>query len=189
MKNIVFLVCGLLTAAVITHAQTIYVANNNPGAATGVNVFTGTTALQDAIDAAADGDIIYVVPSLLLYESANIVKELTVFGIGLRPDKNLAAKSDVSWIYIDASNVRVSGLVSAGIYLGNNSTNTTFSNIIIENSRIKNVWQKDDSSLLLDRVLIRNNVITVGIRSIRFGNISNVTITNNVIYSVSGAGS
>jgi len=184
MKKIIFLVGGLLITALITQAQTIYVANNNPGAATGVNVFTGATALQDAIDAATDGDIVYVVPSLLRYEDANIIKELTVFGIGLRPDKNLAAKSDVRWINIDASNVRISGLISIGISLGNNSADTTFSNIIIENSRISYVWQKDALYLQLDRVLIRNNVIMGGGNTIKFGTISNVTITNNVIYCI-----
>jgi len=49
-------------------AQTTWIANNNPGASGGTNVFTGAAALTLATASASDGDIIYVVPSGISYD-------------------------------------------------------------------------------------------------------------------------
>ena len=70
---------GLIAAIQDACAQTIRIANNNPDATPGVNVYTGSDALQDAIDAAASGDIIYITPSLTSYGSVQMVdKGLTI---------------------------------------------------------------------------------------------------------------
>jgi len=188
MKKMIFLVIGLVSAAVITHAQTIYVANNNPGAATGVNVFTGATALQDALDAAADGDIIYLIPSVVLHPSITINKGITIFGIGIRPDKDVGLKSQIGGtISIEAANVRISGLISSTIWLGINSNNLDLANITIENSRVRGIKHTNDPTVPVSNVLIRNNIIEGGLTPLEFYLSSNITITNNVIYTTSSA--
>ena len=100
MKKIFNTFLCILVIGTASYGQNLLVANNNPGAASGVNVFTGSTALQDAITASANGDIIYVVPSIINYGNIAIDKGITVFGIGIRADKNLGAKSIVTRIDI-----------------------------------------------------------------------------------------
>lgn len=171
-------------ASTLTSAQNILVANNNPGAATGVNVFVGATALQDAITASLNGDIIYVVPSLINYGNILIDKEISIFGIGIRPNKDLGAKSIVTRIDIDASNVRISGMISSEfVYLGNNSNSVTLSNIILENSRIQRLMQTTDATVTISNVLIRNNLIIGFSFAVQFYTVSNVTFSNNVVYT------
>ncbi len=82
MKN-VFLIF-LLAFSCSTFAQTIRRCNNNPGV-TGVNVYT---TIQDAHDAAAAGDIIYVEPSVNTYGSLNATKRLTIIGNGYYNEAN-----------------------------------------------------------------------------------------------------
>lgn len=186
MKRIFYLSLILISSDWLA-AQTLYVANNNPGAATGVNVFVGPTALQDAINAAsttAPYDVIYVVPGAVSYGNITIDRGITIYGIGLRPAKDVGAKSRVDRVFIESSNVRISGLVSTFQWsLGNGSADTTLTNLTIENSRFRDLSQNSLSTLAIDQVLIRNNVILNN----GFGNItlyvsSNLTITNNVIY-------
>lgn len=164
----------------------IWVANNNPGAASGTNVFTGSTALQDALSnvSLADGDIIYVVPSIINYGNIVITKGITLFGVGIRAAKDLGAKSIVTRIDIDASNVRVSGMISSEfVYLGDKSNNVTLSNIVLENSRIQRLIQTSDATVDLSNVLIRNNLIIGFSFSVQFYTVSNVTFSNNVVYT------
>lgn len=196
MKNILQFIFGLLLISSIVKAQTLYVANNNPGAASGTNVFTGATALQDAIAAAsatAPYDIIYVVPSIIAYGQINIDKGLTIFGIGIRPDKDLGAKSQVGPIYIDASDVRISGIIgptNGGVFIGWSGGTVTYTNITIENSRFRELRQTNTTTVTIGNVLIRNNVIfNDGWGGVEFHVSSNVTIANNVIYCTRNAGS
>lgn len=196
MKNIVLLTFGLLIIMSASHAQTIFVANNNPGAATGVNVFVGTTALQDAIAAAATVapfDIIYVVPSTLAYGTITIDRGITIFGVGIRPNKDLSSKSLVGPVNLNSSDVRLSGLrgpTNGGVFIGFGLSNDTYSNITIENSYFREIRQTNSATLLLNNVLIRNNVIfNDGWQGIEFFATSNVTITNNVIYCERTSGS
>jgi hypothetical protein len=192
MKRFYYIVL-FLTTSILVHAQTIHVANNNPGAAGGVNVFTGATALQDAHDASANGDIIYVVPGVFNYGNINITKEITVFGIGIKPEKDVGTRSLLSQVYIEASNVRVSGLTTYNqLYIGWNSPGgTNLTNITIENSIITMVIQNTSGTVAIDQLLIRNNVIlNDGARSIQLlPAASNVTVLNNIIYCKSPGGS
>lgn len=182
MKTLIHLFILILVSNV-ADAQNLLVANNNPGAASGINVFTGATALQDAITASTATDIIYIVPSAVNYGDATITIPLTLFGVGIRPDSESTNKSVLTNIIIDVSNVRISGLISTGeIRLGQNtSTGTTFSNILIENSRIRTVEMGFGNAELVN-LLIRNNVFQ---GSTGFGGhiylltTSNTTITNN----------
>jgi hypothetical protein len=183
MKKVSFLVFTLLIATLITHAQTIYVANSNPGAASGVNVFTGAAALQEAVTAAAEGDIVYIIPSVVIYGDITIVKGITLFGVGIRPDKDVGLKSETSVILIEASNVRISGLISSTIWIGIGSNNVTLSNITIENSRVSAVMHTSDLTVPVANVLIRNNIIDGSFTPFEFYLSSNISIANNVIYT------
>lgn len=181
---------------ICTNAQTLIVANNNPGAASGTNVYTGSTALQDAIAAAsttAPFDIIYVVPSNVAYGQITIDRGLTIFGIGIRPDKDLSAKSQVGPIYINSSDVRISGIIgpsNGGIFMGWSVSDITYSRITIENSRFREIRQTNTLSVMLDQVLVRNNVIqNLGWGGVEFYVSSNVNVTNNIIYCNRSSGS
>ena len=178
MKKIKLLALGLFMVS-FAHAQTLYVANNNPGAAAGINVFTGTTAIADAMIAASNGDIIYIVPSQVQHPNVTITKELTLFGIGLSPNKDLAALSVVGDVIINASNVRFSGLVARNLTL---SPSSPISGITIENSNLANISHQSLTQAI-DQLLIRNNIITTTLGgSISLKVTSNVTIINNIIY-------
>ena len=178
MKRIFYLSLILISSDWLA-AQTLYVANNNPGAASGVNVFTGTTAIDDAMAAASNGDIIYFVPSQIQHPNVNISKELTLFGIGLSPNKDLAAKSVVSDVTINASNVRFSGIFARNVTL---SPSSPISGITIENSNVANIVHQSLTQAI-DQLLIRNNILTTTLGSlIILQTTSNVTIINNIIY-------
>jgi nitrous oxidase accessory protein NosD len=178
MKRFFYLSLFLLTTVVVT-AQTLFVANNNPGAATGVNVFTGTTAIADAMTAAADGDIIYIVPSQVQYPNVTITKELTLFGIGLSPNKDLGAKSIVGDITVNSSNIRLSGIIGRNL---NFAPSVPISGITIENCNLAIITHQSLTQAI-DQLLIRNNILTTTLGSgIILQTTSNVTITNNIIY-------
>ena len=161
------------------------VANNNPGAPTGTNVYPTLTA---ALTAATPGDIIYVVPSSISYGDITITKSITIFGAGLRPDKNLPIKSKVNYIYIDASNVRVSGLIGSSEWrLGSSISNTTISNITIENCRFPGM-RHYSTTVTVGNLLFRNNVINMGgSNGLDFNTTSSVIVTNNVIITLYGS--
>jgi len=170
-------------------AQTTYTANNNPGAVTGVNIFTGATALQDAIAAASAGDIIYVVRSATSYGATTVDKQLTIYGIGLNPDTDGSTRSIVNIIIIAdpvATGTRISGLnISNRMELG--GVAGALNNLLIENNRIR--WIRHvDATTTLANLMIRNNVIGSGSASadtrvdLLAGAIANVVIANNVLY-------
>lgn len=177
----------ILTLASFTNAQTIHVANNNPGAVTGTNVYIGATALTDAHTAAVNGDIIYVIPSAVSYGNFTITKEITVFGIGIRPIKDLANKSILDNVNLNASNVRLAGLVvNSDVNIGISLSSTTLSNITIENCRLGRAEMGSTNSVTVSNFLARNNVFEGAgsvATSILFYVTSNVTITNNIIFT------
>ncbi len=196
MKNKILLTYGLLLLSLMANSA-IWVANNNPGAAGGTNVFTGSTALQDALSNAtlANGDIIYVVPSITSYGTITITKEITIFGIGIRPQKDIANRSLLGIVNINASNVRLSGLIldndlQLGVTLG---SATTLTNITVENCRLPRVEMSNSNGVDVGNVLIRNNVITgtgTVARNFILYTIASFTITNNIIITgASGVGS
>jgi len=185
MKKILFILLGLLGTLSISQAQTIHVANNNPGAATGVNVHVGANAIRDAFTAATAGDIIYVVPSPTSYGSLSITKGITIFGVGIRPSKDLGAKSLVGLINVDASNVRLSGLVSSNneINLGWNVGTSNLDAITIENCNTERILMEGTPSATISNLLIRNNVLTGSgclATHILLNTTAKAIITNNV---------
>jgi hypothetical protein len=188
MKKLLLITAGIFLIVAIVHAQTIHVANNNPGAATGLNVHVGATALQDAVNAAVAGDIIYVVPSSVIYAGiTDINKGLTIFGIGFRADKDLGLKSQVNQLDINASDVRISGIVCTGtFFLGWALSGVTMSNLMIENCRVGRLRMNSGNSVTVSNMLVRNNIITASgstfdTKDLEFYTTSNVAVTNNLI--------
>jgi hypothetical protein len=75
-KTIVFLFTLIIHQAI---CQTIRIADNNPNAPTGANIYT---TIQAAVDAAVAGDIVYVQPSPTNYGPVIINKQINLRGIG-----------------------------------------------------------------------------------------------------------
>ncbi len=76
MKKILLLILAL--CPILTFSQNIFRVNNTSGVI-GENVYAN---LQDAHDAASDGDIIYVEPSPEEYPQATLTKPITIIGNG-----------------------------------------------------------------------------------------------------------
>lgn len=194
MKSSRFLLIPLLLSFSL-QAQTIYTADNNPGAPGGANTFTGSTALTDAIAAASAGDIIHVTRSAIAYEAVTVDKQLSIFGIGLNPDIDGNTFSSIPTITIAdpvASGTRLSGLnIFTQVALG--GVAGTLMNLLIENSRIR--WiQHADATTSLANIIIRNNVIGSGFSTneekidLIAGSIANIVIANNVLYHTNSTG-
>ncbi len=189
------LITLILISAHMGIAQTIYTADNNPGAVGGANTFTGATALTDAIAAASAGDIIHVTRSSTNYGATTVDKQLTIYGIGLNPDTDGGELSIVSTVVIAdpiASGTRISGLnITNQLTLGGTAGSLT--NILIENNRVIRI-QHASATTSISNMIIRNNVIGSGLTTVEekidllAGAISNIIIANNVIYTVNSTG-
>ncbi|HHL51733.1 MAG TPA: hypothetical protein ENJ39_00010 [Flammeovirgaceae bacterium] len=155
MKKL-FICCLFWLAGSSLLAQTLLIANNNAGATPGTNVFTGSTALQDAIAAAAAGDVIYVVPGPTDYGNIIIDKSLTIFGIGIRPQRDVNSLSSMVSVEVQASDVRLSGLnITNPLYLADGVTD--ISNILVENCRLFYILANTGNNV--SNLIVRNNII------------------------------
>lgn len=179
----------LILLAHLSNGQTTFIANNNPGATGGANTFTGPAALTNAMAAASNGDIIYVIPSPTSYGELNISKQLTLFGGGFNPDKDNPKLSILgnSRFDISASNVRISGFrVQGFLYVAGAITNLT-----IDKCEILQFINNGGTGQ--GNILIHNNIFAQNIANnqyvMNFGTLSsNIVITNNIIYSKQSVG-
>ena len=180
MKKLAFYL--FLTSFVLgLQGQQILLVDNTPTAPGGSHVFAD---LQTAVDAALAGDIIHVKPSNTSYGDITITNDsISIFGIGFNPDKEILLKSTVNRIDIEASNIRISGLViSFLIDVGNNSSDTSVGNIQIENCQITGTSGINvglGSPETTSNVIIRNcitNTMDIGI------NANATVVTNTIIY-------
>ncbi|MFZ1808690.1 MAG: hypothetical protein WAU36_15775 [Cyclobacteriaceae bacterium] len=192
MKKLISSIAALLLLGGL-QAQTIYTADNNPGAPGGANTYTGPSALQDALadPTIVAGDIIHIVRSSNDYGTATIDRQLTIYGIGLNPDTDGNERSIVSQVNItdpSATGTRISGLsITSQLALG--GVAGALNNLLIENSSIR--WiQHSTATTTLSNVIIRNNVIGSGFTAtgeekidLLGGAIANVVIANNVFYT------
>lgn len=179
-ENIILIVFTLL--ADVALSQTTYTANNNPGAVTGVNIFTGATAAQDAIAATVNGDIVYIVPSGTNYgDLGSISTEITIYGIGLDPNQAAAVRSTVTRVMINASNIRLSGLTfSAGDAIG---FIASFGNIMIDNCSYGQLL----SGFNVSNLVLQNNIMGVVNTTLNLtAGSTGVRISNNIVYGPIG---
>lgn len=161
----------LFTASVF--AQTTHIVNNN------ANTSADFTDLQTAIDAATNGDVIYLQQSATSYGEITINKGLTIIG---RSNGDASYKSEVGAIYLDAgaSNTTIKGLKISSIQESANTSTITdlalFDNDITSSISL-------GSTDTFDNVLIQGNIIRSSFYI--YTNTSNVLITNNIILSSS----
>jgi hypothetical protein len=190
MKRLSFLFLTVL-AALGAVAQTTRIVNNNPGATGGVNVYTGATALQTAINASVSGDIIYVVATTVSNGNVTINdKSLTILGVGLNPQKGVGTRSLVGDIAVNgaaSSGTRISGIhFLRFLPVWSTTVVHTLSNTLIENCQFNCVQQPNNSNSL-GNLIVRNCVINShnGFSSapaaFELYTTSGVVITNNVI--------
>lgn len=166
-------------------AQTIHVCNNNPGASGGTNVFTGNSAVVDAIAAATAGDIIHVIPSTITYTDFTVNKSLSIYGIGTNPLKEGTKISKVGNVFITANDVVISGMEVSYLYIGNASAQS-WNGILIENCNINyGISNTYYTNINAGNVIIRSNIFNGLYNQIRlnftFNTTSNISITNNII--------
>ncbi len=179
---------GLIIGINEAMAQTIRIANNNPDATPGVNVYTGSSALQDAVAAAVSGDIIYVSPSLNDYGTITITdKQLTIYGVGLQPEMDNSMRSEMGSVYINgalSSGTRLSGIDMTALHLADDTNPVhELSDITIDNSILIYVEGPSGSNKLSD-ILVRNCIINSGGQTGAFyfsPNVENILITNNIM--------
>jgi len=169
MKKIMLV--ATLFASTLIYAQTILIVDNNQNIDTSpAHVFN---TFNDAITAAANGDIIYVQPSTTSYGNVNINKEVTVYGIGHTPEMNSGRNATFGNITIVSNNVKLSGIQS----LNNIALSGTRDNVFIENNLLNNI---NLSNATTSNITIQGNIIDGSISLHTTNNNSvNVTITHN----------
>jgi hypothetical protein len=185
------LVIIMVVTCIAAKSQTIRIANNNPGATTGVNVYTGTTALQSAINASVSGDIIHVVPGSVVHPNVTIAdKSLTILGIGLDPKKHIGQRSlatDFTFNGAGSSGSRLSGMHFKRLLLANVASPVhTVSNILCENNEFEIVIGPGFTSNAIANIVVRNCVILGGNntsepQAFEIYTNSGFIITNNII--------
>ena len=190
MKRLTLLNLALFVA-VTAFAQTTRIVNNNPGATGGVNVYTGATALQNAIDASTSGDILQIVPGTVSNGNVTITnKSLTILGVGLDPQKGLGTRSlagDINLVGAGSSGFRISGVHFLRL-LPNISCSSawTIANILVENCQFNSV-QMLNNVCAIGNTIVRNCVInshqgfSSGPQAFEIFISSGVVITNNII--------
>ena len=191
LQQLICIFSFILTGGIVTNAQVIRVANNNANAPTGDNIFA---TAQEAIDAATAGDIIQIVPSLTTYGDITIDKQLTIYGIGYNPDKDIVLTSQLTNINLEG--VAASGTLISGIdcWVINLATNTgssyTQSDVTIASNKINRIEQ--DVSNTVVNLIIRNNLIYGQgnpARTILLAiddKVVNAEIANNIIHGSGG---
>ncbi|MEQ9403327.1 MAG: hypothetical protein RIM99_07080 [Cyclobacteriaceae bacterium] len=187
MKKLSLILIAVLSVS-LTWAQTTYVANNNPGAPAGTNVFTGTNALQDAINAAVSGDIIHVIPGPNSHGDVTIDgKTLTIIGVGLNTQGAKSLVDDIELNNTGASGSRISGLHFQRLLLANDNTMVhTVSNILLENSQLNVVIGPGYTTNSIANLIVRNCVLnssnsTFDAQAFELYTNSGVIISNNII--------
>jgi len=198
MRRIAILII-LLFCGYVSDAQALLIANNNPGAPTGTNIYTGGNALVNAFTAATAGDIIYIVPSGNNYGSLDITKSITLYGGGLNPDKDGAVITTLISVSIQSSDVRVSGIYftqstfSNGQAINLNPNGSTITNIMIDKCSfglLSRTTTGDLGNLIIQNCVAGNGNANNTATAITLEtSYSNVRISHNIIYGNSGAGS
>ena len=186
MKNFTTII--LILFSIATQAQIIRVNNN-------VNVDADYTDLQSAVDAAMDGDTIYLEPSAIEYASATIVKPLVIIGGGYFLDENEGIKANTqpslvnSLVIGDAGNPTNSdadGTVIIGLELGQFSSGssviTSYDQVsIIRCAFNANILTLEDASS--SGSLITQSIFEGGSSYINFENVSTSNTVSNCIIS------
>lgn len=182
MKNIsplFFLLFSFFTTTIF--AQNIWNLNNLNA------VSADFTTLQDAVDGASDGDIIYVYPSGTNYGGATIRKKLTIIGPGYNVAENpeleistFTGSAQVGDIFLKKG---ASGSVITGLRIDNEIDLDSITNVFIQRNFIS--WRMNLTNT--SNIIINGNFFGFSDYSGVFytlnigDNSSNVVINNNII--------
>jgi len=176
MKKITTLLCCIALVACNAFATVITVSNNanSPGQ---------YTTLQAAIDAATNGDTLYVHGSPTSYGSVNLNRSLTLIGTGYNPQKDLPLVSSIGTLYLD-SVPGIKGCSNSSIigfnlqYLNGSPSGYPFTNILVKLNRIAQV---NISPTTANGLIISQNLIDY---LYNLQNITNLIVKNNIVYYV-----
>lgn len=191
MKTLTLL---LALTAFAASAQTIRIADNNPNAPAGPNIYA---TLQAAIDAAAVGDIVYVQPSLTTYGNVTINKRITLRGIGFNTGRDLAYNSAtgditltntvdnttnasgtiIEGICVCTSNARINLGVQTGTF-GYTLRDITISKCVLGGNGLF----RTGGNVAADNIIVRN--CFTGIYFEPTGSVTNLLIYQNFLYSI-----
>jgi len=191
MKTLITLLTGVLILMSVTSQATVWRVNNLGYAAT----FTGTTALQDAIDSAAvaQGDTLHVEASVVTYGDVTLDKQLVLIGAGYKlgqsgsDNPNLQASAQTSKVgtitfaaFSESSIVSGLHFVNGNAYFDTGSGNYVVSRCYFQQSGI--IF---NNTAPLSQVHITQCYIYGGSIRLNFGTSStqsNISITNNYLY-------
>ena len=169
MKKILFSLFVSVSATVTLNAKVLTVSNHA--------ITAGKyTTVQEAIDAAAIGDTVYVHGSTTTYGNIKINKRLVLIGAGhsnKETQHNLNSRLESVELTATNSSVLSSGSIIKGFSMSGISG--TASNILIERNHVSNI------TLGGNNWIIKNNFIS---STLNVNNNSNIIISNNVLNSV-----
>jgi hypothetical protein len=162
----------------LASAQNILLVDNTPSAPSGSHVYSN---LQTAVDAASPGDIIHVKPSSTSYGNLTIntsSDSITIYGIGINPDKEIKLNSTIGTVYITGSNIKISGMLITGTVYSSYSSSTA--NISMENNRFNNSvytsYSYTSSNVIYRNCIFYHNFYTDA-------SLSNNTVVSNCVFA------
>ena len=174
MKTITpFLFAAMLAANAYSAVITVSNNANSPGQ---------YTDLQLAINAATNGDTLYIHGSPTNYGTIYLNRSLTLIGPGYNPQKDLPLVASLNALYLDSvagikgcSNSVIMGLYIT--YLYTSGSPFRFDNVTIALNRISqvNMYPALSSGMVFNQNLIDHFY--------SFANVNNVIIKNNIIYN------
>lgn len=179
----------------LTSAQTTWVADNNFNAPTGLNVFP---TIQEAVDAASDGDVVQVQPSPTTYGNVSVNKQLTLMGIGFNVDKELPLLSNMGSITLtnngggasDADGTIIQGLDFTQLFAGFNTGSAfVLENVLVQNCQFQYLVNDISTYSPIDGFEIRDCYLygsIIGYSVLFRRSAANVIIRNNLILNPIG---
>lgn len=129
MKKLFLTLVAVIVAATTTYAQDVYVATlNHEGTVTD---YYGASALENAYEAAADGDIITLSEGVFSGFSNYITKAITIRGAGMIDDtENGNSKTNVGPLFLNVGGktekLRIEGINITELFYCKNLTNAEF---------------------------------------------------------------
>ena len=172
-KSNFIVIVMLLTCFSFLQAQTVHIVDNNEGSG------AAFTSLQDAIDAAIAGDIIYVQPSPTSYGNINMSKQLTIYGLGHRPELNAGTFAYVNDVNFNgnATGSKLSGLFINRVLL--TYSGVVNNDIVLKDNRITEIYGNSNNALANNLIVTGNFFYTNTTSAIDNYNSQNWVITHN----------
>lgn len=171
-----FLAFCLLISLAMGSFATVHTVSNSPDSP------GEFTSLQAAIDAATNGDTIYVAGSATSYGTIYLNRNLTLIGTGYNPQKDNPLVSSITTLYLD-SVPGIKGCSNSKIYgfyitssLTSGTSNYAFNNVTIAMNRIAQLTLQ---STTMNNIVIKQNILQY---VYNITNVNNLIIRNNMIY-------